>query len=111
MKQSKKCPKCHSLRVGYIENVPDITSAVAVPDGSAQRGTSPPPRAAGVGPVVDTGMLRWGKVSALVGALEAYVCVDCGLYETYVRTPDTVDWEDIRDFHWMNDHVSSGPYR
>lgn len=111
MKVSKQCPKCRSLRIGRIGSQPD-TAVTTEHKGATIAVSGASERAAGLGPTVDTGMLRWGEVATLVGSLEAYVCADCGYYESYVVDPAATRWDLIRDFAWLNEPgAGAGPYR
>ena len=96
MKRSKQCPKCESRKVGYINHQPEgdgegfrwrVVARVREP----QRHGSPRPR---------------------IGELEAYVCTDCGYYESYVRDPDRTPWSELSGFRMLNpEPESEGPYR
>ena len=93
MKASKQCPKCDSLRVGYLENVLDSW------------GPSYPLKPAKMGKV------GLNPISA-TGELEAYICAECGFYETYVKDPGALDFDNIVGFHWLNPPpLEEGPYR
>ncbi len=96
MRQSKQCPKCQSHKVGYINYQPEG-------DGIS---------------------LRWRVIASVrepatfgpgrsrVGELEAYVCTECGYYESYVRSPDKVKWDQLSGFRMLNpDPDPEGPYR
>ncbi|HSR48184.1 MAG TPA: hypothetical protein VLL77_09400 [Anaerolineales bacterium] len=37
-----------------------------------------------------------------VGNLEAYLCTNCGLFETYVKDPSSVPYESIIGITWQN---------
>jgi hypothetical protein len=53
-------------------------------------------------------------VGASIGILEAYVCADCGCYESYVKAPDRVMWDEMKGLRWLNPPASRGgpgPYR
>jgi predicted nucleic-acid-binding Zn-ribbon protein len=97
MKASKQCPKCHSLKVGYLEQ--------AIDRGEYSSDTWP----AAVG---KTEPRSWFAVGTVVGALEAYLCAECGYYETYVKDPATVPFDQLAGFHWLNETADPGkPYR
>lgn len=98
MKKSKQCPKCDSLRVGYLENMPD------------KIGCQREPRFAGTAQKHDH---RWHERSySFVGELEGYVCTDCGYVETYVKSPETVKFADLDGFVWLNAEPDPrGPFR
>jgi predicted nucleic-acid-binding Zn-ribbon protein len=98
MKASKQCPKCSSRRVGYLENVLDLNQAYP-------EAYSPAVVA------LDVARGRDGVHEAR-GKLEAYLCADCGFYETYVKDPASVPFEDLAGFHWLNETPGTGqPYR
>ena len=96
MKQAKQCPKCNSRRIGYVNYQPDadgdffrwrVIAQVRQPQGY----DSPRPR---------------------LGELEAYVCTECGYYESYVRSPESTPWEQLSGFRMVNPDVEpDGPYR
>lgn len=83
MKKSKQCPKCDSLKVGYLENVMAWGPPFYKPGRPFSRGD-----------------------------LAAFVCGDCGYFETYLTNPKT-DLEklsDIDGFRWLNADQNR-PYR
>lgn len=89
MKKSHRCPRCHSNRVGYLEEVKDSSVDRLV-----------------VGTTAATLFVK------KIGALEAYLCADCGFYQTYVKEPRSISYEEIEGFHWLNPEQSrQGPYR
>ena len=97
MKSSHQCPKCGSRRVGHMEHQWDSGD-----EGEAAKR-----------PV---GRMRWGgKVFGVfepVGELEAYLCGDCGYFESYVKDPDSVDYDSLVGFRWLNEPPpKDGPYR
>ena len=97
MKASKQCPKCSSLKVGYLEHVAD-------------KGHTSYEEAV-VGTTQPHGNWLISTVEA-AGVLEAYVCADCGFYETYVKDPSSVPFDKLQGFHWLNDLTGTGqPYR
>jgi hypothetical protein len=121
MKRTKQCPKCESLRIGYLVSQIDANDLVVKPD---SRKLSPhvpvtmhheqvAPRMLGVSKeVIKTGALTYGDVSQLIGRLEAYVCTECGYHESYVQDPSAVRWTDIVGFSWVNEPAESeGIYR
>ena len=91
MKATKQCPKCQSRRVGCFESQPDF-------DGRSEKA-----RAIGLARETSTGMLGTRRREAYVGELEAYVCIDCGYYESYVKQPGKVPWERLLGFRILND--------
>lgn len=94
MKKTKQCPKCQSIKIGWLEDpsLPGERNAVGFHD-------------------ADSGF--FGEPWEFHGALEALVCTSCGFYEKYVTTPDSVPWDKIDGFHWVNaePHEEPGPYR
>ncbi|MBA3459744.1 MAG: hypothetical protein H0T46_07270 [Deltaproteobacteria bacterium] len=118
MKRSKQCPKCDSLRIGHVATQIDARH-VQVDHGSDKVGPGVPivvhhmddsvvPRMVGESmEVIKTGTFVLGDVSRLLGKLEAYVCADCGLYESYVQDPQAVQWRDIVGFSWVNEALES----
>jgi predicted nucleic-acid-binding Zn-ribbon protein len=96
VKASKRCPKCSSLKVGYLEYVAD-------------RGRDNYQESI-VGLTEPRGKLL--KTIEPVGTLEAYVCAECGYHETYLKDPAAVPFEQIGGFHWLHDVTGAGqPYR
>ncbi len=110
MKRTKKCPKCDSLRIGYVDTQIDLDErAFRFEGGAATRG-KPPDRVVGHGKPLSTG--AFAGASPLVGVLEAYVCTECGYHESYVKEPRTIDWVGIVGFTWVNPGApSNGPFR
>jgi hypothetical protein len=88
MKSSNRCPKCHGQRIGVIEGVFDEWS-IRMADGP------------------------FAGASARTGSdLErtAYVCADCGYYETYLSHPEAVDFDHLQGhFRWLGG--GQGPFR
>lgn len=122
MKRTKQCPKCQSLRIGYLPDQPDADDSVhhIPPHGGDPRLRSfpsleenLPARAVGRSKEsVETGWLQHGTVIPLLGRLEAYVCTDCGYHETYVTSPAALPWEKLVGFAWVNvPGDPDGPYR
>jgi predicted nucleic-acid-binding Zn-ribbon protein len=86
MKASKQCPKCHSLKVGYLDTVID-------------RGEQAHDEAV----VGRTQLKAWFQGGEFVGRFEAYVCAQCGYYETYVKDPTSIPFDSIQGFRWINE--------
>jgi len=103
MKQSMQCPKCDSLRVGYLETVPDHDDS-----GPGQ------PEAQSIGFAPRPGKAPWGTADihwVQHFLVEAYLCADCGYVETYVRSPRAVPYDQLKGFHWINPQApEEGPY-
>ena len=96
MKASKQCPKCDSLRIGYLETVTDL-------------GNNNAPLNAVVGRTTPS---SWISNSEVHGELEAYLCADCGYFEHYVKSPESVPYDKLEGFHWLNpEPPEEGPYR
>jgi predicted nucleic-acid-binding Zn-ribbon protein len=91
MKASKQCPKCDSLKVGYLERTLDKGEHVHV---DAVVGITKP----------------WGWLGGRepLGGFEAYVCTDCGYFEHYVKGPGEFDFTALQGFHWVNEPPPEG---
>ncbi len=89
MKKSKQCPKCDGLKIGFLKLQAD----------RAQHSSA---RAVGKN---ESGI--W------TGNLEAYVCTECGYFESYVKAPEKLGWNDLMGFRWINppQQDDPGPYR
>ena len=97
MKSTRQCPKCDSLKVGYFEKIYE------------QGASRDHPVPASVGMIEGKGFLSRDEVS---GELEAYLCAACGYYETYVKDPGSISFEDLKGFQWLNpDPSADGPFR
>ena len=98
MKKSKQCPKCESLKIGHLEYQVDRSTKF---DQATERvlGFSEEP-----GWLADT--------QVKLGRLEAYLCGECGYYESYVIRPKKVEWDKLTGFRWVNPSPQdAGPYR
>ena len=84
MKNETRCPKCGSLRIGRLQGVVETNLVIDGPDA----GLSHPGQ----------DILR-----------DAYICGQCGYYETYVRTEDLALLENYPDFSWLGGQ--EGPFR
>ena len=84
MKKSKQCPKCQSLRVAYLPTQVD--------EGDVYYNRK----------VARTKKSGFYGVSPGVGELEAYLCADCGYFETYVKEPKKMEWDKLIDLQWVN---------
>jgi predicted nucleic-acid-binding Zn-ribbon protein len=104
MKQTKQCPKCRSLRVGFLERQYERSGEY---DSDYER------------PAVlveETRRAFWSGKEKLVtgrfGSLEAYICTECGYHETYVVDPQNIPWDRVAGFHFLHAEVDGeGPYR
>jgi predicted nucleic-acid-binding Zn-ribbon protein len=96
MKVSRQCPKCESRKIGYINYQPDASGTFMRWRVIAQVRK---PEAFGT---------RWPRL----GELEAYVCTECGYYESYVKDPASTPWDQLSGFRLINpDGPPDGPYR
>ena len=123
MKRTKQCPKCQSIKIGYLPEQPDADDVLVAPkvagiDPSmpaigSQAARSLPPRTLGLSTdSVESGFWQHGTVTPLIGRLEAYVCTDCGYHETYVASPAAVPWKKLVGFVLINEPGARvGPYR
>ncbi len=93
MKQSKRCPKCGSRRIGHL---------ACLPDTFGHQETITTERALGTA-LVDGKRTR-------IGHLEAYVCANCGYLEEYVADPQRTPFDSIEGFSWVRGAPPS-PYR
>jgi len=116
MKSNKQCPKCKSLRIGLLSTQgPDDTlkgeSEIVDVRTRGGHGHISNPFAIGLGPTKATTETVTRTVESF-HELEAYICADCGYFESYVRTPDEVPWNDLVSFRWVNAAPPrEGPYR
>jgi len=94
MKRNWQCPKCHSQRVGYLENVTDVGEhgLESRKIGQAQ-----------------TGSLFGLAVVEGHGDIEAFVCTDCGYFEEYVKQAQAIDWNGMRGFRWCHPELAGQP--
>lgn len=72
MKARKQCPKCSSLKVGYMESVMDWGPPFYTP-----------------------------SVRKVAGDFEVLLCGDCGYFETYLKDPAMLSRQ-IEGFRWLN---------
>jgi hypothetical protein len=94
MKKSRQCPKCSSLKIGYVPAMPDrdgdelsVGRYDATPDSNFR--------------------CTW-----VHHPVEGFLCADCGCVETYVKAPGSVAYDKIPGFRWVNaDPAEEGPYR
>jgi hypothetical protein len=92
MKQSRRCPKCQSARIGHLDRLPDT-----------------------LGPETRVvwrhlALEREGGVLRATGRIEAYVCTECGYLETYVVEAHRLPFDRLEGFSWVGEAVG-GPYR
>lgn len=88
MKKRRQCPLCHSRRIGHLEEVQDTAANRMVVGTDAS-----------------------GLFTKRIGQLEAYVCTDCGYYQTYVKTPESIPYEQLEGFRWVEQQPVKGPFR
>lgn len=89
IKTKRRCPSCHSSRIGVLEGVRDSSVDHLV-----------------------VGQLATGLLRRNVGTIEAYVCTECGLYQPFIRHPRTIPYEQLQGFHWLAPRpAAGGPYR
>ena len=97
MKKNAICPKCNSKKIGYLKNVINKTDSnspsVAVGYPKAPVGIT----------VAGTKKMFGLSITQItgVGELEAYFCTDCGFFETYVKNPEKLDFEQIEGFKML----------
>lgn len=101
MKKSGRCPKCNSDRVGHLENVIQRSEVLL----NSQPLINHCPAPLGIERTESEGFIKVIKEGP-VGRLEAYLCTDCGYYETYVIEPNTVSFDSIVGFEWVNSAAS-----
>ncbi len=92
MKRRKRCPKCGSDAIGHLDHLPDTMSSEQEISEQA------------------LGLVVRASGPEKVGVIEAFVCTECGLLETYVRDPEGVPFEEIVGFSWVSAD-SEHPYR
>lgn len=98
MKASKQCPKCKSLKIGHLPHQLDRSGKFDMAF----------PRM--VGTVEEQGLVFTKAVKT--GLMEAYVCTECGYFESYVVSPESVPFEELEGFRWVNaEPTEEGPYR
>lgn len=96
MKKSAVCPKCGSKKIGHLDNVIHRTEGMA--SGVPVIGNNPAPL--GIEHTVLPGPLKVIKEGP-AGQLEAYLCGECGFYETYVKDPASLTFENLVGFRWL----------
>jgi predicted nucleic-acid-binding Zn-ribbon protein len=91
VKTTKQCPKCDGTKIGHLATVHDRDYYYSNVLKERAVGYQPGP----------SGWLKSGKVEG-AGGFEAYVCGECGYYETYVKSPESIPFEDLDGFRWLN---------
>lgn len=101
MKKNKCCPKCDSLRIGYLPEVPDSVGGGAYGRQGLGDSTSPP-----------KGLWQEINHTGEYHYVEAYICTECGYMETYAQSPGDIPFERLKGFTWVNpEQPEEGPYR
>jgi predicted nucleic-acid-binding Zn-ribbon protein len=96
MKESGRCPKCQSHRVGHLE---------AVVDRLKNKGLS-------LRKILFEDGKSFEPAGGLRGQTEAYICTECGYFEEYLKEPADVPWENLYGFSWpRGTPPEQGPYR
>jgi len=98
MKQTHICPKCKAIKIGYINNV--INKCDTSAGSYSVIGYSNAP----LGTTTSESKKSFGiKIVKRVteGELEAYLCASCGYYETYIKSPSKIQYENIDGFKWI----------
>ena len=104
MKKEKCCPKCESLKIGYLSEVPDFVDSNRY---STRRLAEPRPDPKG----------KWQELMALSDdpsfyGIEGYICTECGYLETYAKNPADIPFERLKGFAWVNpEETREGPFR
>ena len=96
MKNKGVCPKCGSRRIGHLEQVIQRTEGQA--SGVPVIGHTPAPL--GIEKKELPGLIKVIKEGPL-GQLEAYLCGECGFYETYVKDPTNQAYDSLVGFRWL----------
>ena len=97
MKKSGACPKCGSKKIGHLENVVHRVDTVYESTKITDHAHAP----LGINREETKGILTI-ITEVPVGQLEAYLCADCGFYETYIKEPGRVPYDSILGFTWVN---------
>lgn len=101
MKKTRQCPKCDSLKIGFLPNaLPELLQEDPV---SPRHEEDPPQR---LNPIEQ--MLAQSRI---VDRLEAFICTDCGFYEMYLGHPESMRFEQVDGFRWLNAAQGANPYR
>lgn len=90
MKKTGQCPRCAGRKVGHLAYVNDQDDYA---------GTK---RALAVALIPRKGILVDTIARDVhVASVEAWVCTECGYFEEYVRSPESVPWEQLEHFTWF----------
>jgi predicted nucleic-acid-binding Zn-ribbon protein len=96
MKKSGVCPKCGSKHIGHLDQVTQRTEGQY--SGTPVIGHTAAPL--GIERTEQSGFIKVIKEGPL-GQLEAYLCGDCGFYETYVKDPASLSYDLLVGFQWL----------
>lgn len=96
MKKSGVCPKCGSRRIGHLDKVIQRTEGQY--SGTPVIGHTSAPL--GIELTETPGILKVIKEGP-IGQLEAYLCAECGFYETYVKDPTSLSYDLLVGFQWL----------
>lgn len=96
MKESGQCPKCGSKQIGHLDQVIQRTEGQA--SGVPVIGHTPAP--VGIEQTELPGPFKVIKEGPL-GQLEAYLCGECGYFETYVKDPQGLNFDNLVGFRWI----------
>ena len=88
MKATGKCPKCQGTKIGRAKSILDSEHHD-----------------------VHLGEGRDGPLWGLIGKkhslkLEAYICTSCGFVETYIKNPEGIKWDAVKNFEWVDNSAS-----
>jgi len=100
MKKNKCCPKCDSLRIGHLAEVPDSIGGAY--SRQVLGDSSTPPKG------------LWQEINHVSEPhhVEAFICADCGYMETYASDPASIPFDRLPNFTWVNpEHTKQGPFR
>jgi hypothetical protein len=90
MRQSNTCPKCSQNEILFLPRLTDFQHSTLAAH-------------------VDDQWAESGKLK-VVGAIQAYVCRNCGFTELYMTDPLKVDPKKVQGAKIMRPH-GGGPYR
>jgi len=110
MKRSIQCPKCHSRRIGHLAQQAD-SEDTRIRKGVVTRDLGVRPLGYACTPIETDGS---NESFVVIGELEAYVCTECGYFESYVKDPGTIDWRQLKGFTWVDldrRGEGGGPFR
>ena len=101
LKDDLRCPTCQGIKIGHLESVSDV--------GDHREARASDIRA--LGRYIYKEYSGSSRVQR-VGAVEAYVCTECGYFEEYVKAPTSIPWESLHGFTWCRKaRTGVGAYR